>query len=72
MSTKKSKIAVITGATDGMGRVVASRLAQTGYFVMAHGRSELRGRAVVDEITKAGGEARFMACLTRSIHNPPI
>lgn len=67
MSVKKSKIAVITGATDGMGRVVASLLAKAGYFVVVHGRSETRGKAVVDEITKAGGKVRFMACNLASL-----
>ena len=67
MSAKKSKIAVITGATDGTGRVVASLLAKAGYFVVVHGRNETRGKAVVDEITKAGGDVRFMACNLASI-----
>ena len=34
MSAKKSKIALITGATDGMGHVVASLPAKAGYFVV--------------------------------------
>jgi NAD(P)-dependent dehydrogenase (short-subunit alcohol dehydrogenase family) len=67
MSAKKSKIAVITGATDGMGRVVAPLLAKAGYFVVVQGRNETRGKAVVDEITNAGGEVRFMACNLASI-----
>jgi len=67
MSAKKSKIAVITGATDGMGRVVAPLLAKAGYFVVVHGRSETRGKEVVDEITKAGGDVRFMASNLASI-----
>jgi NAD(P)-dependent dehydrogenase (short-subunit alcohol dehydrogenase family) len=67
MSAKKSKIAVITGATDGMGRVVAPLLAKAGYFVVVHGRNETRGKAVVDEITKVGGAVRFMACNLESV-----
>ena len=67
MSAKKSKIAVITGATDGMGRVAAPLLARAGYFVVVHGRNETRGKAVVDEITKAGGAVRFMACNLASV-----
>jgi NAD(P)-dependent dehydrogenase (short-subunit alcohol dehydrogenase family) len=69
MSAKKSKIAVITGATDGMGRVVAPQLARAGYFVVVHGRNERRGKAVVDEITRAGGEVRFMASNLASIED---
>src|SRR5215475_12163478 len=67
MSAKKSKIAVITGATDGMGRVVAPLLAKAGYFVVVHGRNETRGKEVVDEITKAGGAVRFVACNLASV-----
>lgn len=67
MSAKKTKIAVLTGATDGMGRMVAQLLVKAGYFVVVHGRSETRGKAVVDEITKAGGEAQFMACNLASL-----
>src|SRR6516225_906079 len=69
MSARKSKIAGITGATDGTGRVVASLLAKAGYFVVVHGRNETRGKAVVDEITKAGGDVRFMACNLASIED---
>jgi NAD(P)-dependent dehydrogenase (short-subunit alcohol dehydrogenase family) len=65
MSTKK--IAVITGATDGMGRVVAPRLAQAGFHVVVHGRSAERGREVIDKITKAGGSAEFIAANLASL-----
>jgi len=58
MSAKK--IAVITGATDGMGRVVAPRLAQAGYHVVVHGRHIERGVAVVNHIKGEGGSAEFM------------
>ncbi len=65
MSTKR--VAVITGATDGMGRVVAPRLAEGGYHVVVHGRSAERGGEVVDEIRKAGGSAEFMAANLASL-----
>lgn len=57
-----TKIAVITGATDGMGRVAAPLLARAGYHVVIQGRSETRGAEVVREIDEAGGSASFMAC----------
>jgi len=43
------KTALITGATDGVGRVVATRLAADGWRVLAHGRSEERGRSLAQE-----------------------
>ena len=55
------KTAMITGATDGVGRVVAKRLAAEGWRVLAHGRSEERGQSLVREIAQAGGKATFLA-----------
>lgn len=55
-----AKTALITGATDGVGRVVAKRLANDGWCVLAHGRSAERGASVVKEIDDAGGTATFL------------
>jgi NAD(P)-dependent dehydrogenase (short-subunit alcohol dehydrogenase family) len=54
------KTALITGATDGVGRVVAKRLAADGWRVLAHGRSVQRGQSLVREIEVAGGKATFL------------
>jgi NAD(P)-dependent dehydrogenase (short-subunit alcohol dehydrogenase family) len=61
------KVIVLTGATDGMGRVAAPRLAKAGYFIFAQGRDETRGKAVIKEIEAAGGEGRFMPCNLASL-----
>lgn len=55
------KTALITGSTDGVGRVVASRLGQAGARVLIHGRDLERGERVVAAIKAAGGTAEFMA-----------
>jgi NAD(P)-dependent dehydrogenase (short-subunit alcohol dehydrogenase family) len=55
------KTALITGATDGVGRVVARELGKQGWRVLAHGRDRSRGEAVVREIEQAGGKASFFA-----------
>ncbi|HLG48671.1 MAG TPA: SDR family NAD(P)-dependent oxidoreductase [Reyranella sp.] len=54
------KTALVTGATDGVGRVVARRLAKDGWRVLAHGRDAGRGRSLVNEIEDAGGKAVFL------------
>ncbi len=57
-----ARIVLVTGSTDGLGRELARRLAADGAHVIVHGRNEARGRAVVEEIAKAGkGSARFYA-----------
>jgi NAD(P)-dependent dehydrogenase (short-subunit alcohol dehydrogenase family) len=53
--------ALITGATDGVGRVVARQLAAKGFRVIVHGRSRERGENLVREVEAAGGKATFLA-----------
>jgi NAD(P)-dependent dehydrogenase (short-subunit alcohol dehydrogenase family) len=61
MAGGKGRTALITGATDGVGRVVARALAQQGWRVLVHGRDRARGEALVREIEQAGGSATFLA-----------
>lgn len=58
----KSKVAVITGGTDGMGRVVAPMLAGAGFHVVVQGRNAARAAEVIDEIKAGGGTAEFIPC----------
>ena len=54
------KTVLVTGSTDGVGRYVAARLAAAGAKVLIHGRDAGRGKALADEIRRAGhGEAVF-------------
>jgi NAD(P)-dependent dehydrogenase (short-subunit alcohol dehydrogenase family) len=54
-------VALVTGATSGIGREAARKLAADGFSVLVHGRDAERGAAVVDEIIAEGGHARFAA-----------
>jgi NAD(P)-dependent dehydrogenase (short-subunit alcohol dehydrogenase family) len=53
-----ARIALVTGATAGLGRAVAGALAEHGMNVLVHGRDEKRAAGVVDEITRSGGTAQ--------------
>jgi NAD(P)-dependent dehydrogenase (short-subunit alcohol dehydrogenase family) len=61
MMPLNGKTALITGSTDGVGRVVAGRLAEAGAHVLIHGRDQPRGERVVVAIRAAGGTAEFLA-----------
>ena len=50
----------MTGATDGVGRVVAAALGRDGWRVLVHGRDAKRGEALVREIEDGGGSASFL------------
>jgi NAD(P)-dependent dehydrogenase (short-subunit alcohol dehydrogenase family) len=53
-------VILVTGATNGLGREVAIRLAAGGAHVILHGRDAVRGAEVLREIEQAGkGSARF-------------
>src|SRR5215469_92932 len=60
MERLRGKTALVTGSTDGVGRLVARRLGAAGAQVLVHGRDAERGVHAVAEIEKAGGAATFL------------
>ena len=62
MGKLDGKIALITGATSGMGEAFARLFAQEGAQVVLVGRSIERGERICREIKTAGGHACFMEC----------
>jgi NAD(P)-dependent dehydrogenase (short-subunit alcohol dehydrogenase family) len=60
-SNLEGQRALVTGATSGIGKAVALRLALDGAEVIVHGRDAKRGAEVVDAIAAIGGSDRFEA-----------
>jgi NAD(P)-dependent dehydrogenase (short-subunit alcohol dehydrogenase family) len=60
-SASVAPVALVTGATSGIGRAAALKLAGAGFSVVVHGRDTTRGAEVVAAVGAEGGEARFVA-----------
>lgn len=58
MSKLKGKIALVTGASRGIGRSIAWKLAQEGAMVAVHyGKNKDAAKELVTEIERNGGAA---------------
>ena len=60
MGRLDGKVALITGAASGIGKVAASLFAREGAKVVVADVTDDSGRATVEEITSAGGQAAFV------------
>jgi NAD(P)-dependent dehydrogenase (short-subunit alcohol dehydrogenase family) len=62
MFTLQGKIALVTGASRGIGRATAAALARAGAHVLVHhGRSAQEAESLVSEIQAQGGRAEAIS-----------
>ncbi len=59
MKTNKEQIALITGSTDGIGRIAAEKLAAMGATVLVHGRDRQKCETTVEEIREKTGNEKI-------------
>ena len=59
MGRLDNKVAIVTGSAEGIGKATAILFAKEGAKVVVADINETKGKAVVDEIQQAGGDAIF-------------
>jgi 3-oxoacyl-[acyl-carrier protein] reductase len=56
--SKKTRVAIVTGSSRGIGRAVAQKLARDGFSIVVHGKeNESACQGVTTEIRQMGGDA---------------
>lgn len=56
------RVALVTGGADGIGRGIASRLAQAGASVLLTDFDREKGQAAAEALKSEGGKVEFLSC----------
>src|SRR5262245_37309573 len=59
---------LVTGATDGLGRALATRLAEEGATVLAHARGEERAQETIGDLLDGSGDVRGDLASLDAVH----
>ena len=59
MDRLKDKVAIVTGAANGIGKAISELFAEEGAWVLVSDIEDEAGKATVDEIRKKGGAAEY-------------
>ena len=62
MFSLKNKIAVVTGASQGIGKTISKIFAEAGAHVVCVARNTTKLKSLVDEILKNGNSASCISC----------
>jgi NAD(P)-dependent dehydrogenase (short-subunit alcohol dehydrogenase family) len=62
MPRLKDRVAIVTGASHGIGRAIAQRYAAEGAIVYLASLDAAAGEAAATEFRQAGGDATFLLC----------
>ncbi|MCR4376289.1 MAG: glucose 1-dehydrogenase [Acidobacteria bacterium] len=65
-----TRVAIVTGASSGIGRATSLRLAADGMAILAVGRDEAALQKVCAEVTAAGAQADFLAADVTQADSP--
>jgi 3-oxoacyl-[acyl-carrier protein] reductase len=63
----KNQVVIITGASDGLGKALAIRLAQEGARLALIARNEEKIKAVTEQIAQTGAEVKYFICDVTSV-----
>jgi len=62
----EGKVAIVTGATDGIGKAIALKFAKEGAKIIMIGRDEAKGRAALEKVREHGEATYFKADVSNS------